>query len=200
MPETIEPIGFMSAMTRNDLIEHIRLAFSGVVLEDGIGLWEAFGLDGYAGARECARLRLQDEKQDWNKISVRDLYRCNSSLSFFDAKGMRFHLAQFLLLDLQAYDAEVEALYADENAPEGFCPNVTFTLTYRLQEEYSVNRFSLLNRAQITCVIDFLRFQLHEKERYFQEFGVLSQPSFDADYRKLQRAIETWKLKLGDKI
>lgn len=78
----------------------IRLAFAGVTLGDGIGLLEAQGIDDYADDETCAGYRRQDEKENWQNIPPVALNRCNSSLSFFDAAGMRFHLPAYLIADL----------------------------------------------------------------------------------------------------
>ncbi len=79
----------------------IEDAFSGVALGNGVGLQEAQGLDDYKDAETCAAYRAKDEKDDWHRISSAELNRCNSSLSFFDAEGMRFHLPAFLIADLR---------------------------------------------------------------------------------------------------
>ncbi|ATO19032.1 hypothetical protein BS636_04825 [Acinetobacter sp. LoGeW2-3] len=84
-----------------DIQTQIETAFSNVSLGDGIGLWEAQGVDDYKSLAERAALREKDEKSDWSKIPVQDLNDCNSSLGFFDAQGMRFHLPTFLITDLQ---------------------------------------------------------------------------------------------------
>jgi hypothetical protein len=79
----------------------IEAAFAGVTLGKGIGLHEGQGLDDYEDAATCAAYRAKDEKEDWHRISAEALIRCHSSLSFFDAEGMRFHLPAFLLDDLR---------------------------------------------------------------------------------------------------
>lgn len=79
----------------------IEAAFAGVTLGAGVGLQEAQGLDDYAAAETCAAYRANDEKDDWHRISAEALGRCNSSLSFFDAEGMRFHLPAYLIADLR---------------------------------------------------------------------------------------------------
>ena len=79
----------------------IESAFAGVTLGNGVGLQEAQGLDDYAGAETCAAYRSNDEKNDWHSISGKALRRCSSSLSFFDAEGMRFHLPAYLIADLR---------------------------------------------------------------------------------------------------
>src|SRR3569623_1426720 len=79
----------------------IRTAFRGVKLGNGVGLRQGRGLDNYAGAEALAKLRPDDEKDDWSAISFEDLNAYNGSLSFFDAEGMRFHLPAFLIQDLK---------------------------------------------------------------------------------------------------
>lgn len=79
----------------------VRDAFQGVVLGEGVGLWQAQGIDEYADAETLARFRARDEKLDWSAISNADLDRCQSSLSFVDAEGMRFLLPAYLISELQ---------------------------------------------------------------------------------------------------
>ena len=84
-----------------DIQTQIQDAFTDVVLGEGVGLWQAQGIDDYKSLAECLILRERDEKLDWSKISAKDLNMCNSSLSFFDAQGMHFHLPAFLIADLK---------------------------------------------------------------------------------------------------
>jgi len=79
----------------------IEDAFAGVTLGGGVGLCEGQALDDWADAATCAEYRANDEKDDWHRISADALNECHSSLSFFDAEGMRFHLPAFLLADLR---------------------------------------------------------------------------------------------------
>ncbi len=83
------------------LIRLVRAAFDHVELGGGVGLQQAQGLDDHADEATCATFRDSDEKQDWKRLSVDELNRCNSSLSFFDAEGMRFHLPAYLIAELQ---------------------------------------------------------------------------------------------------
>ncbi len=82
----------------------IREAFDGVTLGNGVGLWQGQALDDYEDKKTIALARLDDEKRDWSVISVDDLNLCHSSLCFFDAEGMRFHLPAFLLAELNGTD------------------------------------------------------------------------------------------------
>ena len=91
----------MATDARASLISEIFVAFEGVRLGRGIGLFEAQGLDDYADAEERKALRERDEKDNWTVLSPDALNRANSSLSFFDAEGMRFHLPAYLVADLR---------------------------------------------------------------------------------------------------
>lgn len=72
------------------LCEKIREAFAGVKLGNGVGLHEAQGLDDYEDPGTCASYRANDEKEDWGRIPAEEMNHCCSSLSFFDAEGMRY--------------------------------------------------------------------------------------------------------------
>jgi len=87
-------------VTSEELKAVIARAFDGVRLGDGVGLREAQAMDDYEDETTQKRHRSKDEKLDWSRISAETLNRCESSLSFFDADGMRFHLPAFLLIDI----------------------------------------------------------------------------------------------------
>ncbi len=115
-------------------------AFDGVVLGDGIGLWEAQGLDDMDDAETCANLRAKDEKEDWRKISYEDLNICFSSPGFLDAPGMRFHLPAFLIAELRN--------------------ELGLEFHYRLLNfnYHDIERYSMLNSKQRLVVRAFLLF------------------------------------------
>jgi len=116
----------------------IRDAFAGVTLGRGVGLWQGQALDDYADKATIAEHRSRDEKVDWTRLTIDDLNRCHSSLSFFDADGMRFHLPAFLLAEL-----------------EGTLSNgVMFTLTHL--DDYGRSHFTSLTTAQRAAVRQFL--------------------------------------------
>lgn len=175
------------------VIQNIRSAFRDIVLEDGIGLWEAQGLDDYADEKTILKLREKDERKNWDNIPYKDITDCQSSLSFFDAKGMRFCLPKFLLFDILG-----EQLYQGK---EIFPPDVTFTLSYNSNDEYQRNRFSLFNRQQIECVIDFLEYKLQRflidyKENPTNCNSTIDNVYTDYDYIELNKAIIIWKKKI----
>jgi hypothetical protein len=89
----------------DELIITISEAFRGVTLGNGVGLQQAQGLDDYEDEETCAAYREGDEKEDWRAISSDELNGCQSSLSFFDAEGMRFHLPAYMIAELRGeYD------------------------------------------------------------------------------------------------
>ncbi len=84
-----------------ELCEAIRCAFRDVRLGNGIGLNEGNALDDYASSEKRAAARSRDEAAEWQRITVADLNRCHSALSYFDAEGMRFHLPAFMIADVR---------------------------------------------------------------------------------------------------
>ena len=181
-------------MTKEELIQKIRIAFKDVELEDGIGLWEAQGLDDYADAKIISELRAKDERNNWDDIPYKDISYCQSSLSFFDAIGMRFCLPKFLMFDILG-----EKLYQEQGIS---APDVTFTLSYNPNDEYQKIRFSLFNSQQIECVIDFLEYKLQKFVREYKQYSTNSNsPTLDIysdfDYIELSNTITDWKQKLN---
>ena len=139
----------LARQTRADFVcEQIRVAFAGAKLGNGIGLWQAQGLDDYEDAETCARYRADDEKEDWARLSSETLQRCYSSLSFFDADGMRFHLPAFLIHDLTEGDS-----------------SAVFHLTDL--GEYGLAKFASLSRGQRLAVRAYLLHMLHDPECRF---------------------------------
>ena len=132
----------------------IESAFAGVTLGGGVGLQEAQGLDDYADAATCAAYRANDEKDDWHRIAAEALKHCNSSLSFFDAEGMRFHLPAYLLADLRD----------DYGFGMAFC--LTQTSDY---DRY----FRLLSEAQRRAVRAFLLHILDDPDYQFDRPHIL---------------------------
>jgi hypothetical protein len=94
--------GRVTTDARAALIAEVSAAFADVRLGSGVGLFEAQGLDDYAADEERKALRERDEKEDWTLLRAVDLNRANSSFSFFDAAGMRFHLPAYLIADCAA--------------------------------------------------------------------------------------------------
>ena len=79
------------------LLALIREAFTDVYLEDGVSLHQTVVIDNYGSNAEMVQARLKDEKMDWQKlISKPELLNINGigGLSFYDAKGLRFHVSK----------------------------------------------------------------------------------------------------------
>jgi len=127
---------------RQAIITQIKAAFANVRLEDGVGLRQAQGIDDYQSDETCRALRQRDEKEDWQKIPVKELEDCYSSLSFFDAKGMRFHLPAFMIADLEG----------------SYGPGARFILTHL--NDYTREQFSLLSSEQRAAVAAYLTWLL----------------------------------------
>jgi hypothetical protein len=88
-------------------------------------------------------------KPRWAGLRSEELNKCNSSLSFFDAEGMRFHLPAYLIADL--------------DGTYGF--GMAFTLT---QSSLLGEQVALLNEAQHAAVRAYFRFVEHEPEYEFE--------------------------------
>lgn len=183
-------------MTKEELVQEIKIAFKNVVLDDGVGLWEGQGIDDYADHKTMLELRKKDEtyRNNWDEIPYEDLNRCESSLSFFDAKGMRFHLPKFLIFE--TLEEEILEEYGFSSAGD-----MIFRLGYKLNEEYQKERFSLLNNPQIQCVIHFLQYRVDQIIARHTEYSIQYGSSMatldsDADYVNLQCTINQWKQKL----
>lgn len=111
----------------DDVIAAVSAAFSEVTLGDGVGLWEAQGLDDYASSAELKELREKDEKSDWRKISVEDLNQCHAAPSFMDPRGFVFHLPAFLIAELDDRHGYgfLDRLYSENEHPHGWSALLT---------------------------------------------------------------------------
>lgn len=138
-----------------ELIARIRKAFAEVKLGNGIGLWQAQGLDNYASEEKCAQYREKDEKDDWSQIPVNDLNHCNSSLCFFDDEGMRFHLPAYLVAELQG--------------------TYKFGMSFQLSHlnDLSIQQYSLLTNEQREIVCDVALYLADEGDDMFDRQDLL---------------------------
>lgn len=139
------------AADKDRVLGLVRRAFQGVTLGEGIGLRQGQGLDDYADERTLTSYRARDEKHDWSAIPVADLDRCYSSLSFFDADGMRFHLPAYLVADLEGSLQTADVL---------------FHLIYMAHG--AASRFDTLSPAQRGAVREFLLLRLSDPYREFE--------------------------------
>ena len=136
-------------MDKEIIIKEIEKAFLNVKLGDGIGLWEAQAIDDYEKKEVQKKKRKLDEKDNWSLISHDELQKCHSSLSFFDANGMRFHLPAFI----------IGSLNKDIEDP-------VFHLTHL--DDYAKSKLTSLNNDQIMAVINYLRWCLDNQEYQYE--------------------------------
>lgn len=151
----VPPLGPLPPMDKQAVIAAIAAAFAEVTLGDGIGLWEAQAIDDYEIAAVRQRNRAKDEKHDWRNIAPEVLQRCHSSLSFFDADGMRFHLPAYLLASL-------------DNAVD----DPLFHLTYL--NDYTTSRFTTLTDAQRQAIVQYLQWCLTQEIYQFDHDAIRS--------------------------
>lgn len=103
-------------------------------------------------AKYCER----DEKEDWRRIPAETLNCCNSSLSFFDAEGMRFHLLAFPTAELRGeYDYDVSV-------------NLTNL------SDYSISQLVLLTPEQRRAIRLFLLHISEDPNYEFERHQILS--------------------------
>ena len=136
-------------MKKEDVLIEIKTAFSSVVLGNGIGLWEAQAIDDYEPKKVQIKNRKKDEKEDWSLISHNDLQRCHSSLSFFDADGMRFHLPAFIVASMNN--------------------KVDDPIFYLTQlDDYAKSKLTTLTDAQIQAIVMYLNWCAVQEEYEFE--------------------------------
>lgn len=141
-------------MDSQKLVAAIRQAFAEVELGDGIGLWQAQAIDDYEDEATRLLARERDEKLDWARIPLDSLTYAESSLSFFDAAGMRFHLPAFLIVD-------IEKMHMD---------GPVFHLTHM---PCSWEPFTGFDRKQRQVISDYLEWCFHHPNYQFQKEEIL---------------------------
>ena len=132
--------------TKDELISSIEAAFSGVKLGSGVSWREADVIDDYGSRSEREAARAQDEKEDWTKIPfdlIGDL-RYQAVLSFMDDEGLKFHLPACLIYFLKESNESDSAI-------------IDSTLFTLMDERRIKNLKPLLDQAQQSCIINFLK-------------------------------------------
>lgn len=155
-------------MNKDQIILEIKRAFEGVKLGDGIGLNQGQSLDDYEPDDVAMTAREKDEKEDWQSIPVEELDSKSSSLSFFDAEGMRFHLPAYLVADLT-----IELQIADPlfHLYHGFADE---TKGERMEwYERASQRFSLLTDDQRRAVIMYLKYRANDDNYEFERSSII---------------------------
>ena len=141
-------------MHKEYILQKIEEVFAGIALGNGIGLNEAQAIDDYQSSEGQAKARQKDEKVNWKLLNYNELQRCYSSLSFFDADGMRFHLPAYIIAELKE---QIDDL-------------VIFHLTHL--NEYGQSQFTSLNDAQCKAIIMFLEWCLQQENYEFDHLVI----------------------------
>lgn len=83
-----------------ELLTLIRETFHDVLLGEGISLNQALVIDNYGSDEEQQAVRSQDEQHDWQKLinTPEIVSLLSNAISFFDERGMLFHIPVCLSL------------------------------------------------------------------------------------------------------
>ncbi|MDH4460326.1 MAG: hypothetical protein QE277_02820 [Flectobacillus sp.] len=88
-------------------------------------------------------------------------------------------------------------LYAEEGIES---PDLLFTLSYEVSGEFKQEIFSLFDRPQIQCIIDFLEYKLAEievqREEALTNEDYLALFYVENDCTQLRETINEWKQKV----
>lgn len=145
---------------KEDIIQIIRDAFQGCTLGKGVGLYQGVGIDDYEDEEELQRLRSNDEHYDWKAIPVNRLNQCYSSLCFFDAAGMRFHLPAFMIAEIMGSNGNANIIF-----------HLTSFITAETKEAkaYSKAQFTALSKQHREAVRLFLLYCLDGEYRCYYD-------------------------------
>jgi hypothetical protein len=149
--ETIRQAEFRMKLTveADKLCERVREAFAEEKLGVGVGLFEGQAIDDYETEQVRSLEREKDQKEFWERIEPEHLNACSSSLSFFDALGMRFHLPAFIIADLRGE----------------YYMGMAFTLTHI--DDYNRKKFQLFSPVQRQVVREYLHFLREDPDLEF---------------------------------
>ncbi len=150
-------------MNKNEIIKLIEEAFKNVHLGNGIGIRQAQAIDDYQTDEAVKKSRELDEKNNWKDISPDSLDKFYSSLSFFDAEGMRFHIPAYLICDLKGLLKTADPVFIlrhglDVNNTDG--ENSGKEENALKWWNYANERFSILNADQRNAVREYLRYKM----------------------------------------
>jgi len=132
---------------KEHVLHLIYESFDQVKLEDGVSLLETIKIDNYGETDTVLEALIKnDERKDWKKlIDDPELEKTDGigGLSFYDPKGLRFHLPAYLCLTIHKPHADITE-------------SLMFTLTHL--EAYNRERFSILTVEQRKAVKVFLTY------------------------------------------
>ncbi|MGF2687293.1 DUF6714 family protein [Marinobacter sp. DUT-3] len=150
----LQEVANYHARTQDQIIEMVKDAFCGVELGNGIGLLQAQAIDNREPDEVQTKWRKKDEKFHWESISHELLEGCHSSLSFFDAEGMKFHLPAFIVASIT-----------------GEVGDPLFHLTFDLGRHFH-SKFATLSEGQKRAVSEYLTWCL-TRDEYSYDYGAI---------------------------
>ncbi len=161
----LQEVANYQARTQGQIIEMVKDAFCGVELGNGIGLLQAQAIDNREPDEVQTKWRKEDEKFHWESISHELLESCHSSLSFFDAEGMKFHLPAFI----------VGSITGEVGDP-------LFHLTFDLGRHF-YSKFAMLSECQKRAVSEYLTWCL-TRDEYIYDHGAI-QKALELHWKRL---------------
>jgi hypothetical protein len=137
--------GSAETVDKQSLINEIERAFSGVLLEGGIGIHEANVIDDYGDEDQRRQARLGDSKSwvGWQDIPDDTLRRHYTTFCFVDSKGFKYLIPAYMRFVLRNYeedgsasiDSTIYALAPDNYNFDGFAELLT------LQQKRAIKKF-----------------------------------------------------------
>ena len=154
-------------MRNKELIELIEEAFKDVQLGNGIGLKQAQAIDDYESEEVVLSARKEDEKLNWQHIDPEMLDKCYSSLSFFDAEGMRFHIPAYIINDIKGLLQTADPTFHLWHGLDIKESDVKETIKRKDDAKwwnYAIERFNILNATQRNAIREYLKFKMQNDD------------------------------------
>lgn len=127
--------GLAEMMDKYLIINEIEQAFSGVLLEEGIGIHEANVIDDYGDEDQRIAARLEDSESwvGWQEIPDDTLRRHYTTFCFVDSKGFKYLIPAYMRFvlryckedDSASIDSTIYALAPDNYNFDGFIELLT---------------------------------------------------------------------------
>ena len=136
----------MTANTEEALVDRIRKAFAGVMLEDGISLIETEYAD--AGQVAPPHLVRKQERSDWTALVNDQLCDFLVTFCFTDYKGFRFYIPAYMIWTLQNFRGSDSMIL--DGTIYGIDPSSHVFEIHRFEEVFT--------DQQLDCMRDFLTF------------------------------------------
>jgi hypothetical protein len=146
--EQWQPLDVLIEVGHAATLQSIATAFDGVTRQNGVTLHEAEVIDDYGSDELRAAAHLKDTDRRWQEVPEADIERLHS-LSFLDPVGFCYYLPAYMTWALNHYKTS-DSLSIDSAI---YSLDISKGL-----ENYSLERFALLDQSQSCAVCQFLRF------------------------------------------